>query len=392
MTGKERVLKALKHEEPDIVPVSDQLIVSKVAGEILGRYAYTGGGEFARDTIELLYKGERDFLVEKYVEDTVELHEKLDLDFIRVGFVPSKHYSVKDLPKKIEENLYLYEDDKKRGNHTIRKFSEESGEFFVVESGIDKGGLPALEEEIKSIKKNLEEEIKFEDRSVFEGWDKIREKAGDKKAIVFSAGIGIPMQLLYLEAVMLHPEWIDIFLENQTKNAIAVIEEAVKHGADFILGGADLATSKGPIYNPEIFRKLLVPKYKRIVETSHKFGLPYIYRSDGDTKPFWDMWFLEAEMDGFSEIDASCGMDLGELREKYGHKIVLVGNVDCAKTLVSGTKEDIENEVKECIKKAGKGGGLILMSSNSIHYNIPAENFIYMVEAARKYGKYPIQF
>ncbi|MCM8820888.1 MAG: uroporphyrinogen decarboxylase family protein, partial [Candidatus Omnitrophica bacterium] len=65
------------------------------------------------------------------------------------------------------------------------------------------------------------------------------------------------------------------------------------------------------------------------------------------------------------------------------------GNVDCAKTLVSGTKEDIEKEVIECIRDAGKGGGLILTSSNSIHYNVPARNFLYMLEAARKYGKYP---
>ncbi|MGC8977064.1 MAG: hypothetical protein ACP5OB_05510 [Candidatus Ratteibacteria bacterium] len=49
MTGKERVINAFSHKESDFVPVSDQLIVSKVASEILGRYAYTGGGEFSKD-------------------------------------------------------------------------------------------------------------------------------------------------------------------------------------------------------------------------------------------------------------------------------------------------------------------------------------------------------
>ncbi|MCM8817941.1 MAG: hypothetical protein NC915_00430 [Candidatus Omnitrophica bacterium] len=67
MTGKERILNAFNHKESDYVPVSDQLIVSKVASEILGRYAYTGEDEFSRDTIELLYKGEIDFLVERYI-------------------------------------------------------------------------------------------------------------------------------------------------------------------------------------------------------------------------------------------------------------------------------------------------------------------------------------
>ncbi|MCM8808649.1 MAG: hypothetical protein NC917_01715 [Candidatus Omnitrophica bacterium] len=109
MTGKERVLNAFNHKESDFVPVSDQLIVSKVASEIIGRYAYTGGGEFEKDKIELLYRRERDFLVERYVEDTLKVHEQLDLDFIRVGLVPSNVYSIEALPKKIDENTYLYE-------------------------------------------------------------------------------------------------------------------------------------------------------------------------------------------------------------------------------------------------------------------------------------------
>ncbi|HOC01908.1 MAG TPA: uroporphyrinogen decarboxylase family protein [bacterium] len=79
------------------------------------------------------------------------------------------------------------------------------------------------------------------------------------------------------------------------------------------------------------------------------------------------------------------------MKSIYGDKITLIGNVDCAKTLIYGTKQDIENEVKDCIKKAANGGGFILTSSNSIHYNIPAKNLVYMVEAARKYGKYPIE-
>ena len=83
-------------------------------------------------------------------------------------------------------------------------------------------------------------------------------------------------------------------------------------------------------------------------------------------------------------------MDLGEMKEAYGDKITLLGNVDCAKTLIYGTKEEIFAEVKACIQKAAKDGGYILTSSNSIHYNIPAKNFLYMVEAGKKFGSYPI--
>ncbi|HOL21413.1 MAG TPA: uroporphyrinogen decarboxylase family protein [bacterium] len=389
MTGKERILLAMEHKEPDMVPVGDQLIVSKVASEILGRYAYTGGGEFARDMIELLSSNEREFLVDRYVEDTIELHTKLDFDFIRVGTVPSKNFYRDALPVKIDENIYKYE-NKETGNYSIYKFSPESGEFFPVESSLEKEGFTALEREIKAIEKLLGDPITFDDKSIFDGWDRIYEKVGKEKAIAFSTGISIPMQPIYLEAALSYPEWIDIYLEYQTECAIAFIKEAVKHSADFILGGGDLATKNGPVYNPDIFRKFLMPRYKRILDVSHSVGLPYFYRSDGNTRPYWDMWFNEIGFDGYAEIDASAGIKLKELREKYGHRIVLAGNVDCAKTLVSVTEEEIEREVIECIRDAGKGGGLILTSSNSIHYNIPARNLVYMIESARKYGKYPI--
>lgn len=386
MTGKERVLKAFLHKEPDFVPVGDQLIVSKVASEILGRYAYTGGGEFSKDTIELLYKGERDFLVERYIQDTIEIHEKLGLDFIRVGTVPSKNYSKEELPTKIGENIYKYE-DKQANIYSIYRFSE-SGQFFCVESSYEKEGINAFERVIKIIEKKLDEEVKFEDKSIFEGWDRIVEKVGNKYAIAFSAGIGIPLNPAYLEAIVLRPDLIEIYLDYQTKNTIEFIKEAKKHGADFILGGADLADKNGPIYNPKIFEKYLVPRYKKILQVSHKFGLFYIYRSDGDTRVLWDIWFNEIGFDGYAEIDLSAGIDLGELKEKYGEKITIIGGVDCAKTLVFGTKEEIEKQVKDSIEKCKRKGGFILTSSNSIHYNVPAKNLIYMVEAARKYGKY----
>lgn len=389
MIQKERVLSAFNHLEPDFVPVSDQLVVSKVASEILGRYAYTGGGEFSRDSIELLLKGERDFLVERHTQDTIELYQKLGLDFIRVGTVPSKNYSKENLPEKLDDCTYLYR-DRQTNNYQIHKYSETSGQFFRIDSSYDKEGIAALEREINLMEKKLSEPVDYSDQSVFEAWDRIVQTCGKTTAIAFSTGIAIPMHPVYLECLATKPELIEIFLDYYTLRCIEFIKEAKRHGADFILGGGDCATDHGPIYNPQIFRKMLAPRYKKILEICRSLNLFYVFRSDGNTRPLWDIWFDEIGFDGFGEIDKSAGMDLGELKKLYGDRITLVGNVDCANTLVYGTKKDIEEEVKDCIKKAAEGGGFILTSSNSIHFNVPAKNFIYMVEAARKYGRYPI--
>ena len=99
---------------------------------------------------------------------------------------------------------------------------------------------------------------------------------------------------------------------------------------------------------------------------------------------------VETGIDALNPIDPVAGMDLGDMKARYGDKICLMGNVDCGNLLSYGTKEEVRSAVKECIRKAGKGGGYICMSSNSIHGAVNPENYTEMVRAIREYGKYPL--
>jgi len=58
--------------------------------------------------------------------------------------------------------------------------------------------------------------------------------------------------------------------------------------------------------------------------------------------------------------------------------------------LPMGTKEEVEEAVKETIAKAAPGGGYIMASSNSIHPGVKPENYRTMIETTRRYGRYPI--
>ena len=87
--------------------------------------------------------------------------------------------------------------------------------------------------------------------------------------------------------------------------------------------------------------------------------------------------------------EADCVPSL--IKKEYGQRICIKGNVDCTKTLVYGTGQEVEEEVKACIEQAAPGGGYILSSSNMIHSGVKPENYVSMIKALRKYGKYPIQ-
>jgi len=390
MTGKERFLTTFAHREPDRVPVSDQVIVSRVASGVLGRYAYTGGGEFSRDSIELLRRGERDFLVGRFIEDTVELHRKLELDFVAItNRTPPRDYDREALPQKVADNIYRHQDTE-TGLFSVSKFSEESGLFFDIDSSFKREGVEAIGRLVPVFERELAKPVRFKD-GYFDGWDGIASELGKDIAIGFNAGLGFPPELHWLEAIPLKPQWAELYLDVQLHHSLALIREGVKHGADFVLSECDLADNRGPFYSPDIYRRWLVPRYRKLVSCAHENGLLYIMRTDGNTRLLWTHIFDEIGVDGYEEIDREAGMDLGEMKRAVGHKITLIGNVDAAKTLVFGDRKAVFDEVRACIGTAARGGGYIMASSNSIHYNIPFRNFMYMVEATRLYGDYPIR-
>ncbi|MCK4376458.1 MAG: hypothetical protein KAX19_14065, partial [Candidatus Brocadiae bacterium] len=125
------------------------------------------------------------------------------------------------------------------------------------------------------------------------------------------------------------------------------------------------------------------------VQVARAAGLPFMKRTDGCLWPILDM-IVETGIDVLDPIEPVAGMDIGRVKEAYGDRIALAGNVDCSHVLPHGTLEDVVEAVKETLAKGGVGGGLILASSNSIHPAVKPENYRVMVEAAREHGRYPL--
>ena len=88
-------------------------------------------------------------------------------------------------------------------------------------------------------------------------------------------------------------------------------------------------------------------------------------------------------------MEPTAGMELGRVREQVGHKLFLIGNLDVSYLLVRGTREEVEDAVKKAIRDAARGGGYILSQSHT-HSAVDPTRLNWMIEAAHKYGKYPI--
>ena len=192
-----------------------------------------------------------------------------------------------------------------------------------------------------------------------------------------------------LMAIVAEPELVRGLVELSVETNIAMAKEVARRGVDFIFTGDDYAAAERPFMSPASFREFLAEPLRRVAAGFHEAGLPIIKHTDGKIGPLMNM-ILDSEIDCLDPIDPIAGLDIGEIKQKYGDRVALKGNVDCAHTLTFGSEEDVVNETKEVIRKAAHGGGLILSSSNSIHSAVKPGNYLAMWNALRMYGKYPI--
>ena len=162
-----------------------------------------------------------------------------------------------------------------------------------------------------------------------------------------------------------------------------VIEKLSKIGFDFIMCADDIAYSGGLMFSPQVFRELFLPRMKIAADAC---GIPWIYHSDGDIMSVMDD-LLMLGMNGIHPMEPG-PMDIKAVKEKYGTKVCLLGNIDLGYTLTRGTVEEVEAEVAERIRDIGKDGGYIICSSNSIPAYCKVENVIAMIEAIKKYRIY----
>jgi len=141
--------------------------------------------------------------------------------------------------------------------------------------------------------------------------------------------------------------------------------------------------------SPAHFKEFVLPYLQETVDLARKKDVPFIKHTDGNVWQIIEL-IIDTGIDALDPLEPIAGMDIGRVKELYGHRIALAGNVDCGEVLSRGTKEEVVEAVKETLAKAAVGGGHILASSNSIHPAVRPENYKEMVEAGKRYGRYPL--
>jgi len=140
-----------------------------------------------------------------------------------------------------------------------------------------------------------------------------------------------------------------------------------------------------------MFGRFIVPHLKTMAQITHQHNKPFIKHLDGNTEIILPQLIDEVGIDAYHSIEPTAGMDIVKLKQQYGERISLWGNIDCGEVLVNGTPDQIRENVKEIISAVAPGGGFVLASSGAITDAIPMEYLQAMFTAARDYGTYPIR-
>ncbi len=339
MTGKERILRALNKQVADAVPTFEWFIDVSVSRALTGS------------------------------DDPITVVERLDLDGINVR--ADYHHQFLDDKTLVDE--------------------------WGIKRQLTGDCLPALiGSPIADISRHMDYE--FPDPNAphrLATLERTLDRLNDKKAVVFNLrdGFSDMRDLLGYEqalmALLLEPQRFSELLERSVQYNLSLAAIAKQRfGIEIVATTDDVANASGLLMRPETYFELISPKFRQVIQGYKQLGLLCIKHCDGNIDAVVDFW-IECGIDCLDPIDPVAGYTLGGMKAKYGKDVCLKGNVDCTGALCDGPPQQVEQEVRQCLREGGPNGGFILSSSNTIHRGVKPGNYRAMLETLRQCGSYP---
>jgi hypothetical protein len=420
MTSRERVRKAIHHEEPDRVPLD--LGSTLVTGIQVGAYArlkkalgITAGVNRVSDPYQML--GQVEEPVKKALGvDTfgIELPTTI-FGYRNENWKPfrmfdgtdveiSGHFEFDVLPN---GDIVQYP----KGDRSAPPSGKmpKGGYYFdtiVRQEPIDEAKLDPSEWVAQTYSLYTEEELRFLERTAkrsFEdtdyalignfwggGFGDIATVPGP--AVVHPRGIRDPEEW-YISTLTRKDYVKEIFrlqLEMQMKNLAMYRQAAGDRIEVVVMSGTDFGSQNGPFISPAAYRELFQPLHRQINDWVHaNTRWKTFYHTCGSIIAYLDD-FAEAGIDILNPVQISAaGMSPRFLKEKYGDRFVFWGGaVDAQHTLAFGTPDQVREEAARNIGIFGKGGGFVFNNVHNIQATVPTENMTALFQSIREKGSY----
>ena len=175
--------------------------------------------------------------------------------------------------------------------------------------------------------------------------------------------------------------------EKMVDDQIALTEKMRSWG---VLDGfclcSDYCFNTNPFMSPDQFGEFVFPYLKKLIAAYREQKYYAIKHTDGNIMPILDM-LVEANPHALHSLDPQGGVDIAEVKRRYGDRLCLIGNVNCG-SMQTGTPEELAASVRYALQNGMPGYGYIFSTSNCIYTGMPLERYEMMLDIWRREGVY----
>lgn len=181
------------------------------------------------------------------------------------------------------------------------------------------------------------------------------------------------------------PEWVhflcrkftDFYLEDYTRAA-----EITRGRIDLYLVISDLGSQHGPLISTAMFREFVAPYVKEMADCIHRLGGRALFHSCGMVRPFIPE-LIELGVDVLDPIQpVGPAMQPESLRREFGGRLSFHGGIDMQNLLPKATPAEVEAEARRYCEVLGEGGGYILGPAHLFQPDVPPENILAVYRGA----------
>ncbi len=161
--------------------------------------------------------------------------------------------------------------------------------------------------------------------------------------------------------------------------ALAAAGEAV----DMVYFYDDVAGNNGLMISEAMWEEFILPCHRRLCDVARKHGKKVMYHSDGDLGQIINRLIDEVGIDVLNPLQPNTvGMEPAKLKKNHGARLAFHGGIDIIELLPKGTPEQVAATVREVSRILGGGGGYIMASSHHIQPDTPLANVLAMYDTA----------
>jgi len=181
------------------------------------------------------------------------------------------------------------------------------------------------------------------------------------------------------------PAFVEELLEKLKNYVIETLQHIARFRPDGVFLSDDYGTQTGLIIDPRHWRKLVKPRLHDIYQAAKKRDLVVMHHTCGNVREIIPD-LIEIGLDILHPIQPET-MDIFSLKRDFGPDLTFCGGIGTQHLLPRATPSEVRQTVIQALDAMAEGGGYILEPGITLQDDVPVENMVAMIDAAREYRR-----